>query len=143
MSTLARGAEAAHEVQAAQAQERTIAAIVRALTRRRFRASNERELQDCIAQAFAFELLSENGPAFRREVRLSSADVVDFMVEDVAVEVKMQGSLAAVTRQLHRYAQHDDVRALVLVTSLQRLGNQPEQMNGKPLRVVNVGGAFR
>lgn len=111
---------------------------MRALTRRRFRFTSEQDLQDSIETAFQDDALR-----YGREVRLSPADVVDFMVEHVAIEVKTKGSLAAVTRQLHRYAQHEEVQGLILVTSLQRLGNQPEQMNGKPLSVVNVGGAFQ
>jgi hypothetical protein len=47
-----------------------------------------------------------------------------------------------VTRQLHRYAGHEAVKALVLVTSRRRLGNLPATLRGKPVEVVVVPGAF-
>lgn len=108
------------------------------LARCAFRFSDEKDLQAGIAEAFT----SQSIP-FEREVRLDVGDIVDFMVGTTAVEVKIKGSLASVTRQLHRYAQHDRVKELVLVTSLLRLGNQPDTMNGKPLRVLPIMGAFR
>lgn len=136
------GAQAEHAVPAAQAlkpsrAEGIRAAVERALRRRRFRYANEKELQEGLAQAFA-----EEGIDFRREHSLAPGDIVDFLIGPVAVEVKIGGSLAGVTRQLHRYAQHEPVEALVLVTGLLRLGNLPETLNGKALSVVSVGGAF-
>jgi hypothetical protein len=56
----------------------------------------------------------------------------------IGVEVKCKGSLAAVTRQLDRYAAQDSVSALLLVTSRAQLIYQPASLGGKPVRVVHL-----
>jgi hypothetical protein len=104
----------------------------------RYSFTNERALQDGIAQA-----LYQRGIQFDREVRLSDEDRPDFMVDGIAVEVKVDGSLSAVTRQLQRYAQHKRVRALLLVTSLGRLANLPEELSGKPVVALSLLGGLR
>jgi hypothetical protein len=104
----------------------------------RYSFAHERDLQDGIAQ-----VLRLRGIRFDREVRLAPEDVPDFMVDGIAVEVKVDGGLSAVTRQLHRYAQHSRVRALLLVTSLGRLANLPAKMNGKPVASLSLLGGLR
>ena len=104
----------------------------------RFLFRDEKELQDGLEQVLA-------GAGFKveREVTLGPGDVVDFLVEPgIAVEVKIGGGLSEVTRQLHRYAQHERVRALVLITSKSRLGNLPATMNGKLVDVVVLLGGI-
>lgn len=110
-------------------------AITTALRRHRFRFTSEAELQAGIALA----LESEELPV-AREVELFPGSRIDFLVGRVGVEVKVDGSLGAVTRQLHRYAESDRVDALVLVSSRNRHARQPGSMSGKPLRVVILGG---
>jgi len=102
----------------------------------RFRFGNERELQDGIAQ-----VLSAANISFAREVVLGDAGVIDFVVreqEAIGLEVKISGSLAALTRQLHRYAQRPELASLMLVTPLARLIRLPPTFAGKPLRVVHL-----
>lgn len=73
---------------------------------------------------------------------LPGAGRVDFfhVERGVAVELKCDGNPTAVAAQLVRYADHADVRAVVLVTSKARLGHGlPKVLRGKPLRVVNLG----
>jgi hypothetical protein len=114
-----------------------IDAVATALRRHRFRFGAEHELQEGIAQ-----VLSTASIAFRREVRLSDEDRIDFLCEGgVGLEVKVDGSLAALTRQLHRYAQSAEVRALVVVTSRVRLSALPREINGKAVEVVTLAGA--
>lgn len=110
---------------------------LRALHRLRVSARDERTLQDAIGALF---------PDARREAVLDEKgrDRVDFLVpKGIAIEVKVGGGLAEVTRQLHRYAQHAQVSALVLVTTRALHLGVPRQLNGKPVDVVHVtGGAF-
>lgn len=111
-----------------------LAACVAQVSRHAFAFADERELQDGLAV-----VLGPLGAA--REVRLGPTDRIDFLLPGgVGVEVKVDGSLPALTRQVHRYAQRAEISALLIVTSRRRLAALPEEMNGKPVRVVLVGG---
>jgi len=69
------------------------------LKRARYRFSTEAILQASIAG-----VLDVGGFVFEREARLSDKERVDFMIGDVAVEVKIKGAFIAVVEQLGRYA---------------------------------------
>jgi hypothetical protein len=76
-----------------------------------------------------------------REYRLSDADIPDFFIEGVVVEVKMNSARRpAVLAQLERYARHDQVTDLILVTN--RALNLPATISGKPVRTVSLGRAW-
>ncbi len=112
--------------------------VLQCLRRYRYRYANEKDLQAGIESA-----LLAGGFAFEREVRLAPGDVADFMVEPgICVEIKIDGGISALTRQLHRYAQHDAVQGIVLVTSRSRLTNLPEVLNAKPLLCFIILGAL-
>ena len=112
--------------------------IAQLLAPLRCKARDELVLQDLIA-----EMLAREEIPFEREVRLSAHDRIDFLCESIGVEVKVDGSLAEVTRQLHRYAQSDRVSELLLVTTRSRHKPMPPAFAGKPIRVLHlVGGAF-
>lgn len=111
-----------------------LAACVDLVARHAFTFADERELQDGLAIVLA-PLCAV------REVRLGPTDRIDFLLPGgVGVEVKVDGSLLALTRQVHRYAQRVEISALLIVTSRRRLAALPDEMNGKPVRVVVVGG---
>lgn len=112
----------------------TPSAIVAALAANRYNTNNEAQLQLAIEQ-----ILTAAAIAFEREVRLDDAGRIDFLAGDVGIEIKVDGSLSALTRQLHRYAQHERIEHLIAVTSLHRLGRLPAELCGKPLWVVKVG----
>lgn len=115
-----------------------IARIANALASSRFTFSAERGLQDGIAS-----VLGAAGVPFERERPLSPADVPDFTCGATAVEVKIKGSLAAVTRQLHRYAQHPEVEEILLVTTKAAHTRVARLINGKRVHVhFIVTGAF-
>lgn len=99
---------------------------------------DEAELHERIHRA-----LDELGPV-EREVRLDAHDRIDFLTASgIGVEVKVDGSLSEVTRQLHRYAQHDRIRALVLATTKAKHIPVPRELSGKPVCVVHMtGGAW-
>lgn len=76
----------------------------------------------------------------QREVVLSTEDRVDFLVEGIAVEIKVKCPANQVLRQLSRYAQHERVREILLLSvtraPLQKL---PRELNGKPVRGLHIG----
>lgn len=113
-----------------------IARVVAAISANSYRFANEDELQRGISRALANAEIS-----FGREVVLRRSDRIDFLCGTVGIEVKVGGSISALTRQLMRYAESERVGAIVLVTNRSRFGAQlPSSMNGKMVSVVNVGG---
>lgn len=122
------------------ARESSIADAVRAGEPYTF--VSESELQEGLHQA----LLAAFGPAVKREYRLGEHDRPDFMVGNVAIEVKTKGSVTEVSRQLMRYAAHAEVNRVVLVTT-RSIHRQVEGMlrgvAPKPVFVVILtGGAL-
>lgn len=102
----------------------------------RFPVTTEIKTQDAIEQA-----LIEAGIEFEREFRLSAKDRVDFFVNGVAVEIKVRAASArAIFRQVERYARHDIVTAIVLVSN--KPMGLPAQINGKPAYFVNLARAW-
>jgi hypothetical protein len=101
----------------------------------RFRFESEAELQAGIQIA-----LSSAGINHCREVILTATDRIDFLVGDCGIEVKISGAAAVVLRQLHRYAQLPEVGSLLLITTRANHG-MPAELNGKPVRVLNISEA--
>lgn len=96
-----------------------------------FNFQDEKELQDGIAKA-----LNDNRIEFKREHSLSRWDRPDFLIEGIAIEVKIGGTLNNLLRQLHRYAGFDEVESVIVVTNRSRLAELPDTLNGKSLSVV-------
>lgn len=115
----------------------TAAALQSLLSPLRFRHANETELQAGIAS-----VLEGAGVAFEREVPLSANDRPDFLIGDVAVEVKTGGGLADALRQLDRYAKHARVQELILVTTRMTHRAVPDELRGKPLHVIYLRGSL-
>lgn len=104
----------------------------------RFDLSNEKACQEEVEAH-----LTDAYPDWRihREHRLSARDVPDFLIQGVAVEVKMNAaSPRAIVRQLERYATHDKVRSLILLSN--RAVVLPAEINGKPVAGVSLGRAW-
>lgn len=95
-----------------------------------FRFSSEYELQNGLE-----ELFTKQSIQFKREVKLSSADIVDFVVYhkdgSIALEVKTQGTRNALLRQIGRYLQHDSITSAFVVGTPFWVRNLPEQLTGK------------
>ncbi len=82
-------------------------------------------------------VLNSHGFDFKREVRLSQKDIVDFMLKDgIAVEVKLGGRPMPTFKQCERYCEHPQVNALVLMTA-KTMGFPPE-VKGKPCYYVSL-----
>lgn len=111
-----------------------IAALLRAHA---FTANDEAELQRAIA-----EVLTGAGVEHQREARLTARDRIDFLVGRIGLEVKVDGALAAVTRQLHRYAQLPEIDGLLLVTTRPQHRAAPRDLCGKPVGVVLLHGGM-
>jgi hypothetical protein len=107
--------------------------LVQKLKQARLRHTTEFELQGDV-----YTLLDQLGVSFDQEKRLSGRDVVDVLtIDGVAIECKIDGQPMAVHRQLERYAQHDAVKAIILLTA-RHMSVKPE-INGKPAYAVKVG----
>jgi hypothetical protein len=104
----------------------------------RFNFSNEKDLQAGLGKVFM--KLDE---VFFPEHRLSDEDIVDFYfpAKKIGVEAKIDHSLSDLTRQIHRYVQHDSILGILVVTSKARLANLPEEMNHKPIRCHSLLGS--
>lgn len=113
----------------------TGAQLVSLIEGHRLRASSERQLQQALAELFVGAHV-----AFEREVSLTTTDRVDFLVGRVGLEVKVDGSLTMVTRQLHRYAQSTLVDELVLVTTRVQQARLPAEIAGKRIHVAALMG---
>ena len=97
-------------------------------------ADNEAAMQSVIER-----IMSIRNYDFRREVILSDADRIDFMVGEIGLECKVAGTAASVMAQCGRYLEHDAVESLILVTTKaahRRICYDSE----KPFCVVLVGG---
>lgn len=91
-------------------------------------------------QAGLQTVLSSAGLPVEREVALSPADRIDFLVDRVGIEVKTQGSWIAVTKQCQRYAASDRLDSLIIVTNKASHLACPSAIGGKPLTVHFLGG---
>jgi hypothetical protein len=111
----------------------TLDRVLAAIRGHRYRYTNEDELQEGIAAA-----LAQCGLEPLREVRLSDTDRIDILVDPVGIEVKVAGSQTHPWDQLKRYAEHDAIKALVLVTN--RPYALPDEVGEKPLHVVSLAG---
>lgn len=111
----------------------TVETVVDALRTARLASTSEDALQLSIAHR-----LEEMQIAFEREVRISPASRIDFMVSDgIGIEAKVQYPRRSIYRQLERYAMLDSVRALILVTGT-AIG-LPPTINLKPVFIVSIG----
>lgn len=119
-------------------------------------APSERYLQDAIDEKLRPQVLTARHPGrrLRREFELSATDRIDFLIQEpnpiqppiggpgvrasigIGLEVKVDGPLSALVRQLQRYAQHDAVDALLVVTTRARLHAVPTTLSGKPIAVA-------
>lgn len=109
--------------------------IFSCLSVRRLSLSNEKKTQEEIAAAF-----DECGISYEREFRLSAKDIPDFMVGSIAIEVKIRGGKRSIYDQVCRYAEHDAVKELILVTNVPT--GFPKEVNGKPVYVLNLAKAW-
>jgi xylose isomerase len=82
------------------------------------------------------------GTPIQREVRLSDYDRIDFLVGfRVGIEVKLNtGRQGEMIAQLARYARHDRIGALILLTN--KAIDLVPMIGGKPVFAVSLGRAW-
>lgn len=101
----------------------------------RYVTGDEADLQAQLATA-----LEREGVMFQREYDLGDGrGRIDFYLPrwNAGLEVKVEGSAAAVLRQLHRYS-GAALDALVLVTRRARQGGLPDAIGTMPLHVLVI-----
>ena len=86
--------------------------VCSALKGRKLPLENEKVLQGRMEEIF-----TESAVEFDREFWLDKESKPDFMIDGVAVEVKITGSRLEIYRQVQRYAKHEAVKAIILVTN--------------------------
>lgn len=103
------------------------------LSRIKMDSTTEALMQEAIERSFSFTDFK-----VEREKKLSDKDRVDFFLSlptgGVAVECKVKGAPHSILLQLARYARHEAVSAVILVTS--KTMRMPQEVEGKPLYVV-------
>ena len=110
--------------------------MISLVRRTRLPLHDEKSAQVALQAAFLAD-----GIPHEREFSLSKADIVDFLIEGgIALEMKLKGSRSQILRQIERYAEHDQVQEIILLTG--RCMHIPDEINGKRAVVVWMSGAW-
>lgn len=111
----------------------TPAELTSAIARGRYRQGDEYRLHEDLAAK-----LTSLGIEFEREVRLGSANRIDFLCAGgIGIECKARADKRATFRQLARYAELEQITALILVTATAM--GVPAEIGGKPVFYVPLG----
>lgn len=105
--------------------------LIKSLQSQRFPLNNEKETQSEIERKF-----TEAGLSFTREHRLDGENIIDFLVGDIGIEVKLKGKPKDIYRQLQRYAEFQQVNHIILVTA--KSMGLPAEINGKSVYYINI-----
>jgi hypothetical protein len=114
----------------------TVETILSILKGHRLPLQNEKELQAKI------KYILMNSPLIvDPEHRLDPENIIDFLINgSVGIEVKIKGSKKQIYRQCERYAYFSTIQSIVLITN--KSVGFPQDINGKPCFVVNLGKAW-
>ena len=85
-------------------------------------------------------ILQEHNFEFAEQYHLSASDIPDFIMNGIAIEVKVNGSAPEVTRQLDRYLSYDVIKEIVLITTLSKHRKIAGELRGKRITVIWIGG---
>jgi hypothetical protein len=96
---------------------------------------DEKILQEEIAIAFKAE-----GIPFLKEVSLNELGVIDFMVEDIGIEIKIKGQKMSIYRQLERYAKSPLIKTIILANV--KSMNLPSTISGKKTYFIQIRGGI-
>jgi hypothetical protein len=106
--------------------------IISVLKGRRFILSDEKQLQQAIADIFKAAKIP-----FARERRLDHKNITDFRFDcGFFAELKIKGSPKAIYKQCERYCEFPDVKSLLLITGKRM--NLSKEIKGKPTFIFNL-----
>lgn len=109
--------------------------LIAILKRQRFNIENEKELQQQIVS-----VLDKYQVAYKREHRLNEKDIPDFLIGDIAMEIKIKGRRIDIFKQCMRYSMHDEVKSVLLITNV--MIGKPPLHNDKPFYILNISSAW-
>ena len=76
----------------------------------------------------------------KKEYTLGDKGRVDFFIDGTAIEIKTKGSAMAIYRQLKLYAEHEEVKEIILITA--KSMTLPGSINNKPSGFINISKAW-
>ncbi|WP_347990044.1 hypothetical protein [Methylomonas sp. AM2-LC] len=103
----------------------------------KFRFSCENELQTGIEN-----VLQISNIEYVREKSISKRDRPDFIIDGIAVEIKIKGSLSTAIRQVARYASHDDIRAVLVIGTPFWILRIPKRLHEKEILSIRLIGSL-
>lgn len=106
--------------------------ITKILLNKKFSLHSEKVLQQELNKE-----LSGWAVGLQREYRLDGKNIIDFFVDGVGIEVKINGNRKDIFKQCKRYCDFFEVKSLILVTN--RAIGFPSEINNKPCNVINLG----
>lgn len=111
--------------------------LISSLERQRFPLNKESETQAAIEHA-----LKQMQVEYVREYKLDENSRIDFYIPKfkLGIEVKIKGSRADIQSQCVRYAMHNQIEAILLMTS--RSVNISGLYFNTPVLVINMGKAW-
>lgn len=111
--------------------------LLRTLRRTPLPLHNEKEAQSSLEY-----VLKLHNYTFNREFRLNEKDIPDFFVEGIVIELKIKGNRKAIYEQCQRYLKHEQVKGLILITSVP-IGNFDKLIpKEKFLHIINLSAAW-
>lgn len=105
----------------------------------RFNLHWEKDTQDDIERHLGRHMGIRPIP-ISREHRLGRGDIPDFFIDGVVIEVKLRAPRRRILDQLLRYAAHDEVREIILMTNTAI--DLPATIGGKPAYCISLGAAW-
>lgn len=108
--------------------------ILNILNSYHFSIHDEKYLQEEISQVF-----KEENIEFKKEHKLSNG-IIDFMIDDIGLEVKIKGQNMAIYRQIERYMENDSIKAIILANV--KPMTLPEVINDKKAFSVTLRGSY-
>ena len=108
--------------------------IITALSQPFSNMTDEKVLQNEIAERFMAHQIP-----FQREVSVEGG-VIDFIVGNIGIEVKIKGGKRAIYRQCEAYTQDDEIKEFILLTS--KTCQIPEQINGVECTVLSLSAGW-